>query len=110
MVHIWPDLTQTINLRINGIDTPEKRKSAYSNPGECEKALGKQATEFTRAFIGEAATVTVSDVFLGKYAKRAIGSLSVNGQELSKALIAAGLAKPYEGGKKLAWCQSPVDE
>ena len=41
-VDIWPGLTQRISLRLNRIDTPEKRGSPT-----CEKELAKKATEFT---------------------------------------------------------------
>lgn len=98
-VAIWPGLTQRISLRLNGIDTPEKRGSP-----PCEKELAKKATEFTRQFVSEG-TVTVSDVKLGKYAGRVLGSVSVEGKDLVEALISAGHGRPYDGGARGCWCE-----
>lgn len=98
-VAIWPGLTQRISLRLNGIDTPEKRGSP-----PCEKELAKKATEFTRQFVSSG-TVTVSDVSLGKYAGRVLGSVSVSGKDLVEALISAGHGRPYDGDARGSWCE-----
>lgn len=98
-VAIWPGLTQRINLRLNGVDTPEKRGSP-----PCEKELAKKATEFTRQFVS-GSLVAVSNVSLGKYAGRALGSVSVEGKDLVAALISAGHGRPYDGGARGSWCQ-----
>ena len=92
-------LNKKINLRLDGIDTPEKRGSP-----PCEKALAKKATEFTRQFV-KSGVVTVSGVKLGKYAGRALGSVTVGGKDLVKALILAGHGREYHGGKRQGWCQ-----
>lgn len=99
MVQIWPGLTQQINLRLDGINTPEKRKSPL-----CEKAAAKRAAEFTERFLDGQETVTVSGVRLGKYAGRVLGKIAVGGVDLGNALIAAGHAIPYSGGRRVAWC------
>lgn len=98
-VALWPGLNQSISLRLDGIDTPEKRGSP-----DCEKVLAKKATEFTREFV-RAGKVVVSDVSLGKYAGRALGSVAVDGKDLVKALIQAGHGRAYDGGKRGSWCQ-----
>ncbi len=98
-VAIWPGLTQRISLRLNGIDTPEKRGSP-----PCEKELAKQATEFTRRFVA-GGTVTVSEVKLGKYAGGALGRVSVDGRDLAEALIEAGHGRAYDGGARGSWCE-----
>lgn len=97
-VKIWPGLTQRISLRLNGVDTPEKRGSP-----PCEKALAKQATGFTAAFVA-GGTVTVFEVKLGKYAGRVLGRVLVDGRDLVAALIEAGYGRPYEGGARGSWC------
>ena len=97
-VAIWPGLTQRISLRLNGIDTPEKRGSP-----PCEKELAKIATEFTRQFVS-GGLVVVTSVSLGKYAGRALGSVSVEGKDLVEALINAGHGRPYDGGARGSWC------
>ena len=100
-VHIWPKLTQEINLRLKKINTPEKRGKRIS---DCEKKAGQAATNFTQRWLKGAKIVTVSDIQLGKYAGRVLGKLSRNGKDLGEALIKAGHAKPYAGGKRQPWC------
>jgi endonuclease YncB( thermonuclease family) len=87
-----------ISLRLNGIDTAEKRGSP-----PCEKALAKKATKFTHQFVS-GGVVTVSNVKLGKYAGRALGSVSVEGKNLVEALIQAGHGRAYNGGARGSWC------
>jgi len=98
-VELWPGLTQAIDLRLDGVNTPEKRGSP-----DCEKAAAKKATEFTEWFLEDQA-VTVTDVRLGKYAGRALGKISVGGVDLGQALIETGHARPYDGGHRAAWCE-----
>ena len=43
-------------------------------------------------------TVTMSDVSLGKYAERVLGSVSVGGKDLVEALISVGHGRAYDGG------------
>jgi len=100
-VRIWPKLTQQINLRLKEINTPEKRGKKIS---DCEKKAGQKATNFTQQWLKGAKTVTVSEVQLGKYAGRVLGKLSKEGKDLGEALIEAGHAKPYSGGKRKPWC------
>jgi len=99
-VHLWPGLTRKIKLRLEGIDTPEKRGSP-----DCENALAWKATRFTRRFLGAGGFVRVTDVRLGKYAGRALGRIVVPGKgDLGRALLAAGLAREYRGGRRGPWC------
>ena len=100
-VMLWPGLIQRIKLRLAGVNTPEKRGRGVSL---CEKVAAKRATDFTRRFVRHVAQVIVSEVRLGKYAGRALGKISVNGRDLGEALLAAGLARPYSGGRRRAWC------
>jgi len=99
-VHAWPGLTQKISLRLDGVNTPEKRRAP-----ECEKIQGRKATAFTKAFIGSAQAVRISDVHLGKFAGRALGKITVPGKgDLGAALLQAGLAREYHGGHRDPWC------
>ena len=101
-VHIWPGLTQVINLRVNGINTPEKRTRR-----KCEKAAGIRASEFGNSLISKANDVIVHDVKLGKFAGRVLGKISVDGKDLGEIMILAGHAKPYFGGRRGPWCEDP---
>ena len=65
--------------------------------------LTEQTAEFTRQVVSDG-ILTVSDVSLGKYAGRALGSVSVAGKDLVEALISAGHGRSYDGGARGSWC------
>ncbi len=85
-------------MRVNGVDTPEIR-------GKCqaEKDLAIQARDFVRRKVGE--RVQIANVKHGKYAGRVVVDVLVGGEKLSDMLIAEGLGRPYEGGRRESWCQ-----
>lgn len=100
-VAIWPNLTKRISLRLNGVNTAEKRGKGVTG---CEKKAAQKSTEFTQQFLKNSKFVFVSGVKLGKYAGRALGNISKGKQDLGKALLEAGHARPYSGGKRESWC------
>ena len=101
-VGLWPGLTQRINLRLVGVNTPEKRGPKAS---DCEKKAGQDATTFTQRWLQGMKEVTIFEVRHDKYAGRALGKLRrPDGKDLADALIVAGHARPYDGGKRGPWC------
>lgn len=100
-VQIWPQLIQRTKLRLNGVNTPEKRGKGIK---DCEKQAAMKATSFTQQWLKDSKFVTVYQVKLGKYASRVLGNISINGKLLSDALVEAGHAKLYDGGKREPWC------
>ena len=103
-VALWPGMYQTIKLRLDGIDTPETQSRGGKKITECEKVAGKKAKAFTTFWLQDKRLVTVHNIHLGKYAGRALGNISYNGLFLSDALLRAGLARKYDGGKRKGWC------
>lgn len=101
-IAIWPGLSQKTKLRLVGVNTPEKRGR---NISDCEKRAGRAATAFIRSFLEGKQVVTVSKIRLGKYAGRMLGSIHANGKSLEKALLSAGHARPYHGGRRKSWCK-----
>ena len=94
-----------LSIRIRGIDTPEKgyrAKCAY------EKEQGKIATQFVTDVIADAAAtntpITFGDVSWGKYGGRIIADMYVGTENYSDLILAAGLAKTYDGGTKSSFC------
>lgn len=109
-VELWPGLVQRVNIRLDGINTPEKRINTkkIKDQGKrdraiCEKIAGVAATEFTQAFV-EKGSITVDDVRNGKFAGRVLGNVFVDGNSLADALLASGHARLYGGGKRQPWC------
>lgn len=96
------ELGNQIAVRVLGIDTPEKAPRA-----KCEKEaeLGKKATEFTKKAVTEAKSVDVQLKSWDKYGGRVLGNITLDGKDLTKLLIDAGLARPYFGEKKSDWCK-----
>ena len=93
----WPGQTNRVSVRVNGVDTPEIR-------GKCqgEKDQAVAARDFVRARVKGG--VRLRNVHLGKYAGRVVADVEINGQNLADLLVAAGLARRYDGGKRAGWC------
>ncbi|MGF1698756.1 thermonuclease family protein [Photobacterium makurazakiensis] len=94
-----PIIGERIPIRVAGIDTPEIR-------GKCkkEKKLAQQAKQFTVSAIRKSQNIELHNVKRGKYF-RIIADVKLNGYDLGHALIEKGFAVPYDGGKKIDWCQ-----
>lgn len=89
------------DVRIGGIDTPEKKGRA-----KCagEAALAEQASAATRDLIA-GREVQVLGVQFEKYGGRVLGTIrTLEGVDAGQNLIRRGLAHPYDGGTKQTWC------
>lgn len=96
---IWPGLFQRTRVRLAGVDAPELK-------GRCEEERRK-ARE-AKALIERLAggRVTLLDVRPDKYGGRIVAKvLAADGTDLAAALIGAGLARSYAGGKREGWCE-----
>lgn len=94
----YPEIVgERIGIRINGIDTPEMRDKRPA-----VKALARQAKQFTVQRLREGHQVVLRNMKRGKYF-RIVADVYVDGSSLADELLQAGLAKPYDGGKKTKW-------
>ena len=95
------------DIRVHGIDTPEKRpkRKGRTQPGLArEKAAAKAARQAAIALLeSNGLQFQVTNIQLGKYAGRVLGSVIVDGVDLGDHLISLGLAKSYDGGTKPDW-------
>lgn len=91
--------TTRATFRIANIDAPEIK-------GQCdaERKLAIKARDFTRAWLAKGAVVIRQDPKRGidPYG-RVLVLMERNGEDLGRALIAAGLARPWDG-KRHSWC------
>lgn len=96
---IWPSQFVETRVRLRGADAPETWR-----PGcEAERAAGRAAADFTLAWVGAADGVSLHDVDLGSFAGRVIARVErPGGEDLSQALIGAGLA--VLAGEEERWC------
>lgn len=94
----WPSLVgNDISIRINGIDTPEKRDSRPS-----VKKLAMMARDYTDAQLKNAKVIELRNIRRGKYF-RIIADVYIDGKNLADMLLKMGFAKEYYGGKRPTW-------
>lgn len=80
----------TVQVRLHGVDTPERGQPGYSDAGD-----------FTRAWLASAQGLRLECLGEDKYGGRWLGVLrDAAGASLATALIDAGLGRLYDGGKK----------
>jgi endonuclease YncB( thermonuclease family) len=98
-VQIWPGTHVTTKVRLRGIDTPERRAQCAE---EHRKAVA--ATEMMDALLA-ARRVRITNVHLDKYGGRVLADVSTRATpDVAAALLEAGLARRYEGGRRSSWC------
>ncbi|MFQ6017634.1 MAG: thermonuclease family protein, partial [Kiloniellaceae bacterium] len=101
---IWLGQDIRTRVRLSDIDAPELR-------GECEREreLAEKARAFLAARLGPKgegpAEVRLLDIRYGKYAGRILARVETpGGEDLGRTLVAAGLARPYDGRSRAPWC------
>ena len=102
LIQLPAALTDAIGIRVNGIDCPELRDKRPEI-----KRVAIAAREFTAAALAGAKTIELTNIKRGKYF-RLVADVIVDGDNLTQKLIAAGLAKPYDGGKRPKWFRSDI--
>ncbi len=101
---LFPGLTQRINVRIVGTDTPE---SGWRARCDSERRRAGLAKEFVEGLVDAGGGVVIlTDIALGKFAGRTLGDILTGPDRVSlrAALIDAGHARPYDGGRREGWC------
>ena len=88
---------KNMSIRINGIDTPEIRGTKGK-----EREMALKAKAFTKKYLENAKNIELKNLDRGKYF-RLVSDVYVDDQNLATLLMEAGLAKPYDGGKKPVW-------
>lgn len=99
---IWPGMRVLIDIRIGGIDTPEKKGRAKCAE---EAALGDAASRETHRLL-QGQAVTLHNIRYEKYGGRLLADIRTQGGiDIARHLAAQGLAKAYDGGTKQSWCK-----
>ena len=97
-IYAWPPVIgDHIGIRVAGIDAPEIRdkRSRIKN-------LAHQARVLADSALTNAQKVELRVIRRDKYF-RILADVYCDGHSLADLLIAAGLARPYYGGKKILW-------
>lgn len=97
--HIWLGQAVETAVRLHGINAPELR-------GDCERErrLAAAAKDYlARRLVGRA--VRLRNIQQDKYGGRVVAQVDDDeGHNLGEELVAAGLARPYDGGNRGKWC------
>ena len=100
---IWLGQDLETSVRLLGVDAPELRGAC-----EFERLLARRSRAFVVRVVGRVsgAEVRLSDIQLGKFAGRVVARVRTpDGEDLGRALVAAGLARHYRGGRRQSWCR-----
>ena len=101
---IWLGQEVATLVRVAGVDAPEVRGSCAR-----ERDLARRAHDFVARQVASDGdgppSVRLREVRYGKFARRVVARVeTAAGVDLSAALLAAGLARPYDGGARRGWC------
>jgi endonuclease YncB( thermonuclease family) len=100
-VSIWPGLETTTKVRLRGVDAPEMRARCAQ-----EEARAIAARDRLAALLAQG-DVAVAKVGLDKYGGRVLAAASTRlTPDVGAALLSAGVARPYQGGRRESWCGS----
>jgi len=100
-VNLWPGLAMTTRVRLRGIDAPEMK-------GACaeEMRMAETASEALRAQLADG-DVTIFNIGPDKYNGRVVADAATGRTpNVSSVLLAAGHARPYQGGRRGGWCMA----
>ena len=98
-LHIWIGQDIETHVRINGIDTPEKRGKCLS-----ERARAEQSRRALAQLLADG-KIQLRDIRHEKYAGRVLATAtSSDGTPIAEYRIGKNLARPYAGGKRQGWC------
>jgi endonuclease YncB( thermonuclease family) len=93
------ELGNRLYLRIEGIDTPERKAKC-----EKERIAANNATYRATQLLQQAKHAMPHVTGWDKYGGRVVGELLIDGIPFSQIMIKEGYARPYNGGAKKSWC------
>jgi endonuclease YncB( thermonuclease family) len=89
----------TVSVRLLGFDTPE----VFGPSCAREMIRGTRATWTLRWRILTASEVRFVLAGTDRYGRR-LGTMFIDGENVAAGMIADGLARAYDGGKRSGWC------
>jgi endonuclease YncB( thermonuclease family) len=99
-VRVWPGIEITTKVRLRGIDAPELGGARCPE----ERTKAEAARDALKAMLAEG-DVAVMRVGLDKYGGRVLADAATGTTpDISAAMLAKGLARPYAGGRRDSWC------
>ena len=93
--HPWPGHAVRVSVRLRGIDTPERRSRCAE-----QRAAAQLARNELERLVSGVSTVELINVAGGKYYGRVLADMKAGARDIASAMLASGLARPYQGGKR----------
>lgn len=98
-VTVWPGLDITTRVRLRRIDAPEMHARCSDERVKAEAARAALEVMLAEGGIG------ISGVKIDKYGGRVDADASTRRTpDISAAMLSAGLARSYDGGRRGTWC------
>jgi endonuclease YncB( thermonuclease family) len=97
-LHVRPGVDVTSRVRLRSIDAPELHARCAD-----ELARARAATEALRALLDEREITIVSTGF-DRYGRVLANVATRRTADVSAAMLANGMARPYDGGRRGSWC------
>lgn len=97
---IWLGQSIDVRVRIAGVDAPELHARCDE-----ERAMADTARNWLAHRI-EGSEVRLSAIRYDKYGGRVDATVHDRAGDVGEALIAAGMARPYHGGRRGGWCEA----
>ncbi|MFN6978163.1 MAG: thermonuclease family protein [Gemmobacter sp.] len=98
-VTLWCPDTGAARARLTGFDAPE----VFSPGCRAEWQAGMAATLALRRMLWSASDIRVVRQGADRYGRILVAAF-IDGEPLSRRMIAAGHARPYAGGRRTGWC------
>ena len=99
LAHIWPGHRVETRVRLLGIDAPELKSRCTE-----ERTWARDARDWLRQ-ASEGRKLVLRDVQYDKYGGRMLARVEdERGEDLGRALLRQGLARPYAGDHRKPWC------
>ena len=98
-VKVWPGMEAVTRVRLRGVDAPEMKARC-----EDERVKALAAKDALTQMLQEGA-VGLANVGQDKYGGRIdADALTANTRDIGEALVMRGLARRYDGGRRMSWC------
>lgn len=97
-ISLWPGRQQTARVRLRNIDAPERHAAC-----EAELHKAETSTRALRAILNEG-EVSIYNIGPDKYGRIVADVGTRRTPNVSSALVAAGHARSYLGGRRQSWC------
>jgi endonuclease YncB( thermonuclease family) len=98
-VRAWPGIDITTRVRLRGIDAPELGGARCAD----ERTKAEAARDALKTMLAEG-DVVVMRVGIEKYGRALADAATRATPDVSAAMLANGLARPYAGSRRQGWC------